>query len=99
MARTTANDQADLAVQRTTSPDEARGTFNPLHVLRIRRGEALDHVALELGGIVVDTRHWGSPGKCESEGVKGPSLGQPTYLRLSIPLRQPHLVITGSARP
>ena len=58
MARAAADDQADLALQRTAGPDEARGTFDPLHVLRIRRGEALDHVVLELGGVVVDMRHW-----------------------------------------
>ena len=54
MARTAADDQADLAVQRTTCPDEARSTLDALNVLRIRRGEALDQVVLELGGVVVE---------------------------------------------
>ena len=49
--------EADLALQRSTGTDETRGTFDTLHVLRIRRGEALDHVVLELGRVVVDVGH------------------------------------------
>ena len=60
MARAAADDQADLALQRSAGADEAGGTFDALHVLRIRRGEALDHVVLELGGVVVEVRHGAS---------------------------------------
>ena len=56
------NHQADLALQRTACPDEAGGTCDALHVLRVGRGEALDHVTLELGGVVVDVRHGEPPG-------------------------------------
>ena len=57
MAGATADDQADFALQRPARPDEARGTFDALYVLRVRRSEALDHVVREFGGVVVDMRH------------------------------------------
>jgi len=57
VARTAADHQADLALERPARPDEARGTLDALHVLRVRRGEAFEHVGLELGGVVEEIRH------------------------------------------
>jgi hypothetical protein len=52
-----ADHEADLALQRSTGTNETRRTVDTLHILRVRRREALDHVILELGWVVIEIRH------------------------------------------
>jgi hypothetical protein len=73
VARTAADHQADLALERPARPDEARGTLDALHVLRVRRGEAFEHVGLELGGVVEEMRHTEAPGN-ETVRLRGIAL-------------------------
>jgi hypothetical protein len=68
-----ADHQADLALERPARPDEARDTLDALHVLRVRRGEAFEHVGLELGGVVEEMRHTEAPGN-ETVRLRGIAL-------------------------
>jgi hypothetical protein len=51
------DNQADLAIQRSTRTDEAGRALDPVNVRRVRRRESADDIVLELGRIVVHVGH------------------------------------------